>query len=157
MQNDMREEIKAYLERIFSQAPCTQKAIEMKEAILADVLEKYDDMVSEGMPPEDAYGRAVGGIGDLDKLIRDLRAEQPSYKPPHTPKQSPVSAPADEGRATRRAVYKSIKNALWILILVCYFLISFGTDAWHITWLIFLIGGAVENVLRAIFDLMGGI
>ena len=157
MQNDMREEIKAYLERIFSQAPCTQKAIEMKEAILADVLEKYDDMVSEGMPPEDAYGRAVGGIGDLDKLIRDLRAEQPSYKPPQTPQQQPVSPPADGGRVTRRAVYKSIKNALCILILVSYFLISFGTDAWHITWLIFLIGGAAENVLRAIFDLMGGI
>ena len=152
MQNDMREQIKDYLEKIFVQAPCTQKAIEMKEAILADVLDKYDDMISDGISPQDAYTRAVGSIGDLHKLIAELRSEQPGFTPPSSAKTPKTTAE----QSTRRSVYKSIKNALWALILVFYFLISFGTGAWYITWVIFLIGGALEHILRAIFDLLGG-
>lgn len=151
MQNDTREQIKEYLDRIFAQAPCTQKAIDMKEAILSDVLEKYDDMIGDGMSPQDAYQRAIGGIGDLNKLIHDLRREQPgTTPPPPTPEPNRTASP------NRRTLFKSINRALWLLIVVIYFLISFGTGAWHITWLTFLIGAALENIIRAVFDLMGG-
>jgi len=151
MQNDMRQQIKDYLENIFVQAPCTQKAIEMKEAILADLLDKYDDMIADGITPQDAYTRAVGSIGDLQKLIAELRNEQPGFTPPPPAKPSKTTA-----QSNRYSVFKSLKSALWALILVFYFLISFGTGAWHITWVIFLIGGALAHILRAIFDLLGG-
>ena len=36
---------------------------------------------------------------------------------------------------------KLISECVDIIILVAYFLISFGTGAWHITWVIFLIDG----------------
>lgn len=53
----------------------------------------------------------------------------------------------------RRSVFrKSIISAVWSLILVVYFLVSFLTGAWHITWIIFLIGGAIDSLLKAIFD-----
>ena len=52
-----------------------------------------------------------------------------------------------------RQVYKSVSSAVWSLGLVAYFLISFGTGAWHITWIIFLIIGAVNGIVRAVFDL----
>ena len=52
-----------------------------------------------------------------------------------------------------RQVYKSVTSAVWSLGLVVYFLVSFGTGAWHITWIIFLIIGAVNGIIRAIFDL----
>ena len=154
MQNDTREQIKSYMERVFSQAPCTQKAIEMKEAILADVLDKYDDMVAEGISPQDAYQRAIGSIGDLNKLIAELRNDHPGFQPSSPTKPTVERDNADD--RTRRSVRNSINSALWMLVLVCYFLISFATHAWYITWVIFLLGGALSNILHAIFDLIGG-
>lgn len=150
----MRDQIKTYLDRIFAQAPCTQKAIDMKEAILADVLEKYDDMIADGMKPQDAYQRAISGIGDLDRLIADLRREQGSEPPLKKPE--PIKFDEDDKENDCRAAYRSIRRAMNMLIVVLYILISFATHAWHITWVIFLIGAAINNIIAAIFDLTGG-
>ena len=49
--------------------------------------------------------------------------------------------------------HKAIKSALWALVSVAYILISFTTMAWHITWVIFLIGWAIEEVIKAMFEL----
>ena len=150
----MRDQIKTYLDRTFAQAPCTQKAIDMKEAILADVLEKYDDMIADGMTPQDAYQRAISGIGDLDRLIADLRREQGNVPPPKRPE--PIRFEEDEKEKHRRAAFHSIRRAINMLIVVLYILISFATSAWHITWVIFLISAAINNIIAAIFDLVGG-
>ena len=37
--------------------------------------------------------------------------------------------------------------------LVVYFLVSFATHAWHITWLIFVITAAVNGLVGACMDL----
>ena len=50
-------------------------------------------------------------------------------------------------------IYKSVSSAVWSLGLVVYFLVSFLTGAWHLTWLIFLIIGAVNGIIKALFDL----
>jgi len=52
-----------------------------------------------------------------------------------------------------RGVYKSVTSAVWSLGLVAYFLVSFFTGAWHLTWLIFLVIGAINGIIKAIFDL----
>ena len=53
----------------------------------------------------------------------------------------------------RKALRKSIETALWCMTFVLYFVISFSTGKWYITWVIFLVAGAVENIIRACFDL----
>jgi hypothetical protein len=53
----------------------------------------------------------------------------------------------------RNEVYKSIKSAVWMLTVVSYIIVSFGTGAWHISWVIFLIGIAAEQIVRAVFQL----
>ncbi len=53
----------------------------------------------------------------------------------------------------RKQAMKSIKSALWSITVVLYFIVSFSTGAWYITWVIFLLGGAVESIIKAIFDL----
>lgn len=54
---------------------------------------------------------------------------------------------------SRKHARKSINSALWSIIVVLYFVISFSTGAWYITWVIFLIGAAAENIIKACFDL----
>jgi len=53
----------------------------------------------------------------------------------------------------RSEVYKSVKSAVWMLTVVAYFIVSFGTGAWHISWVIFLIGIAAGQIVRAVFQL----
>ena len=48
---------------------------------------------------------------------------------------------------------KGINSMIWAIGLALYFIISFATMAWYITWLVFPITGAVQGLARAILDL----
>lgn len=48
---------------------------------------------------------------------------------------------------------KSVNSMIWAIGLAVYFIISFATMAWYITWVIFPIIGAVQGLVRAILDL----
>ncbi len=52
-----------------------------------------------------------------------------------------------------REIYKSIRSAIWSVTTALYIIISFMTMAWHVTWVIFLIAGAVINVIKAYYDM----
>lgn len=59
-----------------------------------------------------------------------------------------------ESSSEKRQVLRSITATLWALTLVIYFLVSFLTmHYWHLTWLIFLVAGAVNSIIKAVFDL----
>jgi uncharacterized membrane protein len=49
----------------------------------------------------------------------------------------------------KKSMKDAISSALWSIIAALYFIISFTTGAWHITWVIFVIGGAVQTLLNA--------
>ncbi len=53
-------------------------------------------------------------------------------------------------------VLKAVKSCVWAVAVIVYFLISFFTGAWYITWLVFPITGAITDVIEACFDLKGG-
>ena len=50
-------------------------------------------------------------------------------------------------------VMRAVSSVIWSITVPLYLLISFLTGAWYITWIIFLIAAAVNNVVKAIFDL----
>ena len=68
----MRERLRQYIERLFANAPKTQSAQELKEEMLQNLLDKYDDLIGEGKSEEDAYAAAIAGIGDVDGLLSGL-------------------------------------------------------------------------------------
>lgn len=48
--------------------------------------------------------------------------------------------------------FKTSIGILWAVTAVVYFIISFWSADWHITWLIFLIGMCFDNIGRSIFE-----
>jgi hypothetical protein len=58
-----------------------------------------------------------------------------------------------EDSSQKKNMIRSISSALWLITVALYFLVSFTTGAWYITWIIFLIAAAVDNVVKAVFDL----
>jgi len=55
------------------------------------------------------------------------------------------------GTQDRRQMRIAISFALWSLILVLYFIISFTTWAWHITWIFFIVGILVESLIHLFY------
>lgn len=52
-----------------------------------------------------------------------------------------------------KAARKTINSLIWTITLVLYFLISFETYDWYITWVIFLIAACVQQIVKLIFEL----
>ena len=52
-----------------------------------------------------------------------------------------------ETRDSRR-MRAAISSALWTVLVAIYFIISFTTEAWHMTWIIFIIGAAIESFIE---------
>lgn len=59
----------------------------------------------------------------------------------------------NSGQKKRREIRQSVNTIVQMLILVAYFLTSFITGAWHITWIIFLAGACLQAIVSLIFKL----
>ena len=47
-----------------------------------------------------------------------------------------------------------MNSLIWAIGLAVYFIISFATMAWYVTWVIFPIIAAIQGLVRAILDLV---
>jgi hypothetical protein len=259
----MKHKLKEHIDIVFAdterRAPGNRQVAELKEEILQNLYEKYDDLIAKGKTPASAYNIAVAGVGDISELLDSVsgHAEATTHKEkgkgnicadtarPLTPEEQEIARkyksrsavltsvavalyilcwvplailgallddlggfiglpimfimiacatammvyngltkPKFDGntawdkdddddddddddsdsdsdrchghapdRPRRSPVYGAISGALWVLTIGGYFLVSYVTGAWHITWLIFLIATALDNVIKAIFDL----
>ena len=215
----MVSKIKRYIDDAFENAPNTKGARELKEEMTANLIEKYNDLIAMGKTEEESYREVVKGIGNIDKLISDLKVNvNPSISSEDIKKSAKIKAIAtalyilspvllislseigegilalsamliliaiatgllvydnatkpqtvfeDEDildefmqwRANKKkssVIYKSIKSVVWLIILCVYFLISFTTNAWHVSWVVFLIGAAINLIIDAFEKLRGG-
>jgi len=58
----MREQLIQYVELLFAGA---RDCEDIKQEILQNTLDRYDDLIAEGKVPEAAYRLAITGIGDI--------------------------------------------------------------------------------------------
>lgn len=52
-------------------------------------------------------------------------------------------------------IVKHINEVISIIIVIIYFIVSFTTMAWHITWVLFLVNGLIEEIVKLIFSIKG--
>lgn len=209
----MREQLIQYVELLFAG---TQGCEDMKQEILQNTLDRYDDLIAEGKVPEAAYRMAITGIGDINEILGTPSWQipmpqtdpAPAVESDDTPVKKllraiaiglyilcplPLFVLSELGMATLglcgllaivavatvliilgakkdtvrmeaeltvgntpssdSELRKAIKSVINVVGLVLYFVISFVTGAWYITWLIFPIEGAVWGLVKAILDL----
>lgn len=68
----MNERIKNHINIIFEKAPKTRKALELKEELLANSEERYQDLIADGVAQEDAIKNVINSIGNVTELFADL-------------------------------------------------------------------------------------
>lgn len=76
----MNHKIREHVEYLFESAPRTPRAIELKEELISNLIDRYVDLIQQGETEEAAYGIVISGIGDVEELIRALR-EQDTLDP----------------------------------------------------------------------------
>lgn len=59
----------------------------------------------------------------------------------------------EEEEREKNTVQKQIGEILAIIVLIIYLFISFTTMAWHITWILWVVYGLIEEILKLIFML----
>ena len=57
------------------------------------------------------------------------------------------------GSNNRKSLRRAISSAMWAILVALYFIISFGSSAWHLTWIVFLLGAAIEAVINIFFTI----
>ena len=65
----MNEELKSYLDNIFEDAPKTRAAFDLKEELLSNAIERYNDLICTGVSKEDAFQNVIDSIGDVSELF----------------------------------------------------------------------------------------
>lgn len=211
----MNEKLRKYLEGLFKDVPQSKSTVELKEEMLQNLIEKYEDLITEGKSEEAAYNIAVAGIGDISSLIRDLDSVSVPKANMEAARQKaalltsvavmlyilaivPLLLSLRSGNlfaglsgciimitlATGVIIYNymtkprvrlneqtmveefrewqsikvdrskmrlSISLALWSILVAIYLIISFLTFAWYITWIIFIVGIALEALVNVYF------
>ncbi|MFT8889291.1 MAG: permease prefix domain 1-containing protein [Ethanoligenens sp.] len=112
------------------------------------------------MVPVIIFQNSVGAIGMFvliaiaTIMLVYNHVSQPRYFHPDDTVVDEFKKWKSNGDDTRR-LYRSITAALWPLIVVLYFIISFFFRAWAYSWIIFLVGVALQNIIRLALDLRG--
>ncbi|MCX7614589.1 MAG: permease prefix domain 1-containing protein [Clostridiales bacterium] len=52
-----------------------------------------------------------------------------------------------------KQIRRSISSAMWTLTVAIYLIISFAFGIWDISWIIFIIAAAVEQIIKAFFEI----
>ena len=72
----MREQLEQYVNLLFAGAA---DAEDIKQEILQNTLDRYDDLVAQGKVPEAAYRLAIAGIGDINEILGTKPLSSPAY------------------------------------------------------------------------------
>ena len=151
----MKPAIKAYVDNLFKGAPDKTAVAELREEIQSNLEARYDDCINAGMSPQRAYSAVIGTMGDVSGLIAQVSGtgicEEGIFE-----KTSPVSRLKNKyAYVFKDSNIKAIKNAaiavMWLAIVCFYFIVSFQSYNWSFSWIIFLVGAA----LNVIIDTMG--
>jgi hypothetical protein len=216
----MYERFREKLNELFENAPETHRARELKEELLANLMDRYNDLISAGKTEEDAFNIAISGIGDIDELTKGLKVQDEfnyeemekrskksalllsisvgmyimgvvilimltevfavrdelavcvmltmdalatcliiynaASKPKYLKSDDTIVEEFKEWKSAsskEREILKSIRSIVWLAIIALYFLLSFILGIWAFSWVIFIIGVAIERIISLSFEL----
>ena len=223
------------MDQLFENAPVNRRTMELKEELIANALEKYNDLLLRGYSEEEAFQLVAGSIGDVQQLFADMgpnddyshayylqwareaqekkavltaisvglfmlagavlviffllylfnvkviyingqnqnllgigislliciipvsllvyarKIQPPAELADYASSLAVSNAKAKKQRYKRfKQIKGSLEGLMWLLIVIFYFIVSFATRAWYITWIVFLGGAAVECLLDAL-------
>lgn len=223
MDESIENKLQHYLTVLFANIPKSRKASELKQELLSNMLERYNDYISEGKNEDEAYKLTIESIGNTDELLSSITPDENLQNKINSYKQMKARNIAigvglyfiavasligiaglsevlgkneelggiigfltmfvlcaiatgliiytnicipqevepyvkdvgnkDFDKSTKKGrYYSAILELFWLIVTVIYLGLSFLTHAWHITWLIWLIGAALAQVIKLVYS-----
>ena len=69
----MRDRVKKYIDKLFTEVYDTKQLLELKEEISANLMEKINDYIASGESKDTAFQKAVSSLGDMGELVDSLK------------------------------------------------------------------------------------
>ncbi len=76
----MNKRIENHVNALFSNMPKENYILDIKEELLSNLNDKYNDLITSGKSEDEAFALVISGIGDIDNLLKDL-GQSPQYQP----------------------------------------------------------------------------
>lgn len=111
----MRDQLIRYVDLLFAGAA---DAYDMKQEILQNTLDRYDDLVEQGKTPEAAYRLAISGIGDINEILGAER--QPSACALSTADDTPDK----HGKPVWKKLLRAVGICLYIMCPIPLFVLT---------------------------------
>lgn len=129
---NIKQQLQEQIELLFEQAgaPHSRAAYELREELLANCMERYEDLTGGGMEPEAALASVVESIGNVDELIRLLPGDAPDYTAPAGNTHSYQNDPWEQEDREKSALTITLAVGLYILAGVVFFVGSVLADTW---------------------------
>ena len=117
----MKEQLIQYANLLFAGAPDSE---DIKQEILQNTLDRFDDLIAQGKSPEAAYRLAITGIGDINEI---LSAAPGKAVAPVQTEVRPVQPETEEDLKRKRI--RAVAVAMYILCAVPLIILSeFGAE-----------------------------
>ena len=68
----MYEKLQKRVDDLFKNAPDTKRAEDLKEELMANLIDRYNDLIQGGKTEDEAVKITIEGIGDVNELIRSI-------------------------------------------------------------------------------------
>ena len=107
----MRDQLIQYVNLLFAGASDYD---DIKQEILQNTLDRYDDLIAEGKVPEAAYRMAISGIGDINEILGTS----------HAVTRAPEAAKETKEDDEKKKKLRATAIALYILCPIPLFLMS---------------------------------
>ena len=111
----MREQLIQYVNLLFAGNP---DAEDVKQEILQNTLDRYDDLIAQGKSPEAAYSLAISGIGDITEILGNPKPAEPVTRPENHSKAEYRNTPA------WKKALRAVAVCLYIISVIPLFVLS---------------------------------
>lgn len=101
------------MDELFSDAPVNRKTVELKEEMLRNLTDKYNDLIAEGKTEEAAYNIAVASVGDITSLLEELNRDK-----------NTLSSYDNTPEKRKHALLTAISVSLYILAIIPIFILQ---------------------------------
>lgn len=75
----MNEKIRKEVNTLFENAPNTKRANDLKDEIISNAEDKYEDLIKQGKTEEESLQTVIKEMGNVDELIEELNKNNPIH------------------------------------------------------------------------------
>ncbi|MHC1735396.1 MAG: permease prefix domain 1-containing protein [Erysipelotrichaceae bacterium] len=107
------------------------------------------------------FGAEITGLAGMFTLIAiatGLLVYNQASKPRYLKEDETLVEEFKEWKSSRqknKSIYDALSSAFWLIIVAVYLYVSFTYMNWHYSWIIFIIGAAIQNIVKALLEMRG--